>query len=132
MDNESSLVCTLGGGGDGDMDDTNNKEDDDGGGEGDIAGKYDKYGPAGVDRFVPLKKKNRQGQRGRRAKAFVIEAKKRYFSAESNIRVRIRENRKFEHIMTMKRIRKVDEGVVMVEKLVRKSVLVDVAKTEQQ
>jgi len=80
VDNESSLFCTLGGnvGGDDDDDGDDDRMEEDGmmaassGG-----GKYDKYGPAGVDGFVPLKKKNRQGQRGRRAKALAIEAKKR-------------------------------------------------------
>ncbi|OEU23542.1 hypothetical protein FRACYDRAFT_233716 [Fragilariopsis cylindrus CCMP1102] len=78
---QSSLFCTLGGSG-GDNGGDNNgeeEEEDDEGVEGVIGGgKYSSYGPAGAEDFQPIKlaRKNRQGQRQRRAKAQAIQAKK--------------------------------------------------------
>jgi hypothetical protein len=75
VENESSLFCTLGGGGDEDNEDGGD-EDGETGGTG--TGKYSSYGPAGAEDFEPIKlaRKNRQGQRQRRAKAQAIQAKK--------------------------------------------------------
>lgn len=81
VENESSLFCTLGGGNgngngndyDYDYDCNNNDETTT------TDTKYSRYGPAASTEFTtaePLKRKNRKGQRQRRAKAQAMEAKK--------------------------------------------------------
>ncbi|OEU05646.1 hypothetical protein FRACYDRAFT_258762, partial [Fragilariopsis cylindrus CCMP1102] len=76
---QSSLFCTLGGYDNGGDDNSEVEEEDDEGVEGVTGvGKYSSYGPAGAEDFQPIKlaRKNRQGQRQRRAKAQAIQAKK--------------------------------------------------------
>uniref|UniRef100_A0A7S0T8T7 Bud22 domain-containing protein n=1 Tax=Pseudo-nitzschia delicatissima TaxID=44447 RepID=A0A7S0T8T7_9STRA len=63
VENESSLFCTLGGG----VPDVGIEKEE--------FNKYSQYGP-GADMSEAPKRKNRKGQRQRRAKALAIEAKK--------------------------------------------------------